>query len=129
MNAEQCVSKIALYLSDISGAFDKVFKDFLLAKLYRAGVGDAFLDFLNAYLSPRIGYVTIEGAMSEAFEIADSVFQGTVLGPTLWNTFVADVAFSATQHGGQEELFADDLNIFHEFDKNVPEATVQLHVD
>ena len=39
------------------------------------------------------------------------------------------VAFSATQHGGQEELFADDLNIFHEFDKNVPDATVQLHVN
>jgi len=76
--------KIALYLSDISGAFDKVFKDFLLAKLYQAGVGDTFLNFLNAYLSPRIGYVTIEGAMSDALEIADSVFQGTVLGPILW---------------------------------------------
>ena len=75
--------KIALYLSDISGAFDKVFKDFLLAKLYQAGVGDAFLDFLNSYLSPRVGYVTIEAAISDAFEIADSVLQGTVLGPTL----------------------------------------------
>ena len=45
------------------------------------------LQFLNAYLEPRIGYVTIEGALSEAFAIADSVFEGTVLGPSLWNTF------------------------------------------
>ena len=47
--------KIAAYLSDISGAFDKVFKDFLMAKLHSVGVPDLFLDFLNAYLEPRVG--------------------------------------------------------------------------
>ena len=55
---------------------DKIFKDSSLAKMHQAGIGDAFLDFLNSYLSPRIGHVTIEGAMSEAFEISDSIFQG-----------------------------------------------------
>ena len=40
--------KVALYLGDISGAFDRVFKDYLLAKLHSAGVADIFLDFLNA---------------------------------------------------------------------------------
>ena len=47
--------KVGLYLGDISGAFDKVFKDFLLAKLSAVGVADVFLDFLNSYLQPRIG--------------------------------------------------------------------------
>ena len=58
-----------------------------MAKLYRAGIGDVYLNFLNAYLEPRIGRVTIAGVFSDAFQISDSVFQGTVLGPTLWNVF------------------------------------------
>ena len=47
--------KIGAYLGDIAGAFDRVFKDFLMAKLSSAGVADVFLDFLNSYLEPRIG--------------------------------------------------------------------------
>ena len=42
--------KIAAYLSDITGAFDRVSKDYLMAKLYAAGVGTVYFNFLNAYL-------------------------------------------------------------------------------
>ena len=75
--------KIVAYLSDISGAFDKVFKDYMMAKLAAAGVSDWYLDFLNAYLQSRLGRVAIEGALSEVIDLTDTVFQGTVLGPTL----------------------------------------------
>ena len=37
--------KICWYLSDITGAFDRVFKSFLLAKLHSVGVPDVYLDF------------------------------------------------------------------------------------
>ena len=47
--------KIGSYLSDITGAFDRVCKDFNLAKLHAAGVGVTYLNFLDAYLQPRIG--------------------------------------------------------------------------
>ena len=80
--------KVGAYLSDISGAFDKVCKEYLLSKLNAAGVGSVYLNFLDAYLSPRQGQVVVEGEFSDLFEIADSVFQGTVLGPCLWNTFL-----------------------------------------
>ena len=39
--------KVAVYLSDIAGAFDRVFKDYLLAKLFALGVPDAYFDFLR----------------------------------------------------------------------------------
>ena len=39
-------NKIATYLGDISGAFDRVFADYLLAKLQAAGVGSQYLNFL-----------------------------------------------------------------------------------
>ena len=79
--------KVATYLGDVSGAFDRVFKDYLLAKLHSAGVGAQFLNFLDSYLQPRRAAVVVEGTASDEFEIANTVFQGTVLGPPLWNVF------------------------------------------
>ena len=40
--------KIGAYLSDISGAFDRVFKIYMLAKLQAAGVEIHFLNFLDS---------------------------------------------------------------------------------
>ena len=117
-------SKIGIYLSDISGAFDRVFKEFLIAKLQRAGIGEMYLKFLNAYLEPRVGRVAVAGIFSELFELSDNVFQGTVLGPTLWNTFFADVSDAATLKGGQEELFADDLHVTHIAHRDTPNEAI-----
>ena len=109
--------KIGAYLGDISAAFDRVFKYYLLAKLHRAGVGSTYLNFLEAYLAPRQGKVVVQGTASELFTLEDQVFQGTVLGPPLWNSFFADVALPANATGGQEAIFADDLNVFKLFDR------------
>jgi hypothetical protein len=38
----------------------------------------------------------------------------------LWNTFFADVAAPAKESGGKESIFADDLNVFKEFDRETP---------
>ena len=99
-----------------------------MVELYQTGVGNTYLDFLNSYLEPRVGYVTVEGALSDLFEIDNSVFQGTVLGPPLWNTFFADVAVSATAQGDNEAMFADDLNVFREFDRLCPLQRVEQHL-
>ena len=48
------------------------------------------------------------------------MYQGTVLGPPLWNTFFADVAHAANANGGREAMFADDLNVFKTFRRNTP---------
>ena len=113
-------NKVAAYLSDISGAFDKVFVPYLLAKLHRYGVGTTLLNFLASYLSPRSGQVLVQGAYSDPYEISNTVFQGTVLGPPLWNTFFSDVALPARTNGGHEAMFADDLNVFQRFSKSTP---------
>ena len=117
--------KIAAYLSDITGAFDRVFKDFLLAKLYAAGMGTQYLNFLDSYLQPRQGKVIVEGVASDIFEIADTVFQGTVLGPCLWNVFFSDVAVPASSTGGEEAMFADDLNVFKKYDRSTQDAFIK----
>ena len=54
-------AKIGVYLSDISGAFDKVSRVLLLGRLAAIGVPDAFLDFLASYLLPKeIFYLVID---------------------------------------------------------------------
>ena len=78
-------NEIAAYLGDISGAFGRVYKDYLLAKLQASRVGSRYLNFLDAYLKPRKVVVAVEGVFSDDIEIANTVFQGTVLGPPLWN--------------------------------------------
>ena len=79
--------KVGLFLSDISGAFDKVSAERLLGKLARAGVCPSLLKLLQSYLAARTAVVVSGGASSEPFVLKDTVFQGTVLGPVLWNVF------------------------------------------
>ena len=100
------------YLSDISGAFDKVFVPYLLTKLHRYGIGGALFNFLRSYLAPRTGQVVVQGTLSDPYEISNTVFQGIVLGPPLCNAFFSDVAPSARSTGGREAMLADDLNVF-----------------
>ena len=47
--------KIGAYLGDISGAFDRVFKDYIMAKLQAAGVGPNFFECLGLVLGPEGG--------------------------------------------------------------------------
>ena len=121
--------KMSVYLSDISGAFDRVWKEYLIGKLASVGVPDVFLDFLNAYLAPRVGYVTVAGVFSDVFDLCNMVFQGTVLGPSLWNTFFADVALAAATGGGQEAMFADDLNVFKKHPVSQPNAEIRFQME
>ena len=109
--------KVPAYLNDITGAFDRVCKDYLMAKLHMAGVGHVYLNLPDSYLQPRRAQVVVEGTASDAFAIADTVFQGTVLGPPLWNVFFSDVAIPAASTGGEPATFADDLNVFQKFNK------------
>ena len=85
---------------------------------------DVFLDWLSSYLEPRIGRVTVENAMSDVFEMVDTVFQGAVLGPAPWNTFFHDVSGPASSHGGQETLFADDLSVSKRYDLSVSNTQI-----
>ena len=83
----------------------------------------------DSYLAPREAVVVVEGARSEPYIIADMVFQGTVLGPMLWNMFLADISTFTASIGYDEERFADDLSISKDFDKSMDNADiiVDLH--
>ena len=62
---------------------------------------------LSSYFAPQSGYVCVGGKKSAAIVLADEVFQGTVLGPSLWDVFFRDV-ITAIVEPTVGKAFADD---------------------
>ena len=108
--------KVGVYLSDISGAFDRVSQTLLLEKLQAAGVSEDMLRFIGSYLQSRRSTVIVGGSTSQEFILEDTVFQGTVLGPRFWNVFFDDVS-AAVPAEFQSKKFADDLTCLKVFAK------------
>ena len=100
----------------------------LIQKCWLLGVPAQAIAFLEAYLAERSAEVVVGGAFSEAFSLRDQVFQGTVLGPKLWNTFFADIRVVLERVGLNPFLFADDLNAFKVFDQLVPNDVIIDHL-
>ena len=80
-----------LYL-DFSKAFDKVCHKRLMVKLEAAGIEGKLLDWIKEWLAGRKQRVVVDGETSGWADVLSSVPQGTVLGGTLFNLYINDVA-------------------------------------
>ena len=109
---------VAVYCSDVSGAFDRVRAERLLEKLRGKGVYPALVDLAGSWLQQRSDQVVVEGQRPSKMLLRNMVFQGTVLGPTLWNLFYEDAWRAIHEAGFVEIVYADDLNMFREFEHN-----------
>ena len=117
-------ASIALYMSDVSGAFDRVSAPRLLAKLRARGMPEDVVDVIQSWLRKRTAHVIVGGKQSEAICLEDMVFQGTVWGPPLWNAFYADSRRPIQKCGFQEIVFADDLNAWKKFSAGTAHGTM-----
>ena len=116
--------KVAIYCSDVAGAFDRVSSKRLLDKLRKEGVHFRIIDIIAPWLGTRQANVVVGGAKSETFLLSDMVFQGTVLGPILWNLFFGDAHFAIRLAKFTEMMFADDLQAYRSFPQSVPNGTI-----
>jgi hypothetical protein len=107
--------RVAVYCSDVAGAFDRVSAERLIFKLRSKGVHEKLLTLLGSWLAERMARVCVEGCFSEGFALYNMVFQGTVLGPLLWNVYYADSSHAVRKHDFTEAIFADDLNCWRLF--------------
>ena len=101
---------VGVYCSDVSGAFDRVSMERLCQKLARLGLHEDVYGFLRSWLEDRMSIVVAGGQQSHAEPLTNSVFQGTVLGPPLWNVHYGDARFATAKLGFSETVFADDYN-------------------
>ena len=69
-------------------------------------------------MSKRRAKVCVGGKSSRSFEMSNMVYQGTVLGPILWNLFFADAEQVFEDSGEDMICYADDLNTWARISNN-----------
>ena len=80
------------------------------AKLDAAGIHPLVTRVLAAWLAPRSAHVIVNGQASVIVPMRDMVYQGTALGPPLWNTYFAGASCAVGDVGFEQVAYADDLN-------------------
>ena len=116
--------KFALYCSDVSGAFDRVKRERLIAKLQAKGMPEVLVGLFDAWLQDREARVVVGGQRSDPMILRDMIYQGTVWGPWLWNIFYEDARLALQVASFLEVVFADDLNAFRPFPLKTPNEAV-----
>lgn len=76
---------------DYSKAFDTIDHSILVRKLSRLGFGQSIISLIVSYLSNRKQYVQVDDRKSQTKNIFFGVPQGSILGPILFNIYVADL--------------------------------------
>ena len=79
--------KFNIYCSDVSGAFDRVSRSRIDAKLQANGISDKFIAIFDAWLQEREARVIVGGQYGDPMRFQNMIYQGTVWGPWLWNIF------------------------------------------
>lgn len=105
-----CGRRVAFYRSDVTAAFDRVDSILLLLKLFKIKVHKKFYDIMRSWLRPRKAKIILNGTEFKEFFLENMVFQGTVLGPLLWNIFFGSAGKVIRENGFLDVIFADDLN-------------------
>ncbi|TLM35181.1 reverse transcriptase family protein, partial [Acinetobacter baumannii] len=109
LNRRKPIPTGALFF-DIAKAFDKVWHNGLIYKLYNMGVPDRLVLIIRDYLSNRSFRYRVEGTRSRPRHVTAGVPQGSALSPLLFSLYINDIPRSPETHLA---LFADDTAIYY----------------
>ena len=115
--------KVIVYNSDVAGAFDRVSVERLMSKLRAKGFHPRLIDVIRSWLQKRRAKVVVGGECSDDIFLFNMIFQGTVLGPPLWNIFFEDSRVPIQETSFKEIIFADDLNAYKALKGTVRNST------
>ena len=123
LDKQEIVGAIAC---DLSKAFDTIPHDLIIAKLEAYGFGYKALKLISCYLTDRMQRCKVGSEYSNWIELLVGFPQGSVIGPLLFNIFINDFLFFATDSCICN--FADDQTIYYH-NKNLESVTNQLEED
>ncbi|KAL1447126.1 hypothetical protein WDU94_003498 [Cyamophila willieti] len=116
-----------MVLLDIEKAFDCVWHDGLIHKLKKTGINTILVKIIASYLTDRTFQVRYLNKLSSKRMIDAGVPQGSILGPTLFAMYIADLP---TTPGTKTALFADDTAIYISGKPNSRAGLIlQAHLD
>lgn len=101
--------KTGMVLLDLSKAFDKVWHVGLLTKMVNLDMSPQLVKLTASYLNSRYFTVKVGMETSAPQQIKAGVPQGSVLGPTLFNIYMADIP---RPPGIELALYADDSALY-----------------
>ena len=101
-----------MVFADFSKAFDTVHFDIIIRKLHLMGFSTQFLRWMMSYLTERQQYVQIDDKKSGKLYTNFGVPQGSILGPVLFNLYVADLADELGTVCNCHQ-YADDTTIYN----------------
>lgn len=128
LTAEDKGENTVLILLDYSKAFDTLDHNILLLKLRYFGLSENAIKLMKSYLTDRVQRVVIGEKSSEFLNNKKGVFQGSILGPSLFTVYTADFAKSIKFCSIHQ--FADDIQIYFSFpSKNTCIAVNQINTD
>ena len=94
---------------NISKAFDKVWHNGLIFKLYRNGISEDVINILRDFLRNRKQRVVLNGQCSSWADVNTGVSQGSILGPQFFLIYIKDLSDSLKS---ECKLFADVTSTF-----------------
>ena len=101
---------ISLVSMDLSKAFDTLPHDLIVQKLEDYGGDSKVINLVTNYLSDRHQRVRLSGQHSSMKTIMKGVFQGSILGPILFNIFMNDLSYAIDEC--TLFTYADDTQLF-----------------
>ena len=69
-------------------------------------------------------FVVVAGARSAGSALSNMVYQGTVFGPSLWNSFVGDASIVFECAGFCIVIYANDLNAFKPYHRSLSNTAI-----
>ena len=81
-----------VFLLDLSAAFDTVDHDILIQRLTtKFGINGVVLNWFKSYLEGRSQHVSVQGSVSEKFDLKWGGSQGSCLGPLLFKLYTSEL--------------------------------------